>query len=419
MTHARGMASRLRLGLYLFVAEALRALGRNRGRSALSALGISIGIAAVVWVVAIGKAGADRAEAQLQNLGDNLVWVEAGSRNRSGVRTGARSVTTLTLGDAEAIAREIPLIKKVSPNVDGHIQIVYGNRNWATHYRGVTPAYLDIKRWDVARGAAFTAEDDLRATAVCLLGQTVSDELFGSEDPLGKLVRIGTNFFQVAGVLAPKGQAATGQDQDDNVLVPYRTAQRLLRDKGFEYLDDIMCSAVSPEAVALAADEISALMRQRHRITAGRDDDFNIRRPEELIKAQIEASRTLALLLISMASVSLVVGGVGIMNVMLASVVQRTKEIGVRLAVGAPRWAIQVQFLGEAVLLSLAGALLGIALCYGGTFFLVQVLEWSITIPPAAVAFAVVFAACVGVSFGFYPARTAARMDPIAALQHE
>ena len=413
------MLRRLRIATYLFVGEAARALGRHKVRSGLTTLGITIGIAAVVWVVAIGTAGAERAEAQLQNLGDNLVWVEAGSRNKAGVRTGTRGTATLTLGDAEALAREVPLLKSASPNIDGVVHTAFGDRNWQTHWRGVRPNYLDIKRWTVARGAAFTDEDDEQAANVCLIGETVRRELFGAVDPVGQVIRVDVHLLRVVGVLAPKGQTATGNDQDDTLILPYWTAQRRLRGKGIQYLDDVLASAVSPQAVEPAVDQIVAIMRERHHINAGDEDDFNIRHPEELVRAQIAASRTLALLLISVASVSLIVGGVGIMNVMLASVAERTKEIGLRLAVGAPEWAIQVQFLGEAVLLSLAGGVFGVALSFGGAFIFERALEWRLAIPPQAVAVALAFAAGVGIFFGFYPARRGAHLDPIEALRHE
>jgi len=350
--------------------EAIRALSKSKMRSALSAIGITIGIAAVVCVVAIGRAGSLRAELQLQNLGDNLVWVEAGSRHVNGVRTGTHGMTSLTMEDADAILHEVPFIKSVSPQVDGSVLIASGKLNWTTHYRGVTPEFLEIRRWDLAEGIPFTREEVGHVANLVIIGQTVRQQLFGVEEAVGRDARINKQIYRVIGVLAPKGQSATGQDQDDTILMPYTTAQKRLRGKGFSWLDDIMCSAESLTAVKPAVARINELLRERHHIRTGNDDDFNIRRPEDVIKAQITANHTLALFLISVAFISLLVGGIGIMNVMLVSVTERTREIGLRMAVGATTGAIQIQFLGEAVILSLFGGIMGAFIGVAGSFIL-------------------------------------------------
>jgi putative ABC transport system permease protein len=412
------MSGRWQVAVTLVGGQAPRALARHKMRSALAAIGIMIGIAAVVWVVAVGRAGSERAEEQLRDLGDNLVWVEAGSRNVNGLRTGTRGTTTLTLEDAQAIQHEAPFIKAMSPQIDGNILVIYGHNNWTTHYRGVSPDFLGIKRWTVASGASFTDETVALGSNVCVLGETVRQKLFGASDPVGKIIRIGVQPFEVLGVLAARGQSATGQDQDDTILLPYTTAQTKIRGRGAGWVDDVLCSAVSPEAVNPAIDRIFELMRQRHHIATPADDDFNIRRPEEVIKAQLETSRTFALLLVTLASVSLLVGGIGIMNVMLASVSERTKEIGVRLAVGATEWAVQLQFLAEAVFLSLFGGLMGVAVSAAGSWVFERWIGWKMSIPPQALVLAVIFSVSVGVVFGFYPARRAAKLDPIQALHH-
>jgi putative ABC transport system permease protein len=399
--------------------EALRALSRNRLRSALSAIGITIGIAAVVCVVAIGTAGSRRAEQQLQNLGDNLVWVEAGSRNVNGVRSGSHGMNTLTMDDAEAILHEVPFIKSVSPNVDGHVLIASGKLNWTTHYRGVTPEFLAIRRWGLTEGEPFTKEDVKHVANVVLLGQTVRQQLFGIGEAVGQETRINQQIYKVVGVLASKGQSGTGWDQDDTIIMPYTTVQKRLRGKGFSWLDDIMCSAESLEAVSPAVSRITELLRERHHIRPGSDNDFNIRRPDEVIKAQIAANHTLALFLTTVASISLLVGGIGIMNVMLVSVTERTREIGLRMAVGATNAAIQVQFLGEALILSLSGGILGAAVGVAGSFITGHVLGWPMSIPLKALIVAPIVAGGVGIFFGFYPAWRATQLDPIAALRRE
>jgi putative ABC transport system permease protein len=414
-----GFRARFRVLLGLVSLEAMRALRRNKLRSTLTTLGIMIGIAAVVLVVAVGQAGSARAEAELQKLGDNLVWIEAGARNVNGARTGSHGATSLTFEDADAIKREVPLIKRMSPQVDGTVRLIRGNQNWVTRFRGETPDYLEIKKWDLARGASFTDEDVEQAASKILIGRTVREQLFGAVDPVGEVVRIQGQLFEVVGELSPKGQSGDGRDQDDWILLPFTTAEAKLRGQGLKWLDDILCSAVSPEAVNPAIERVIALMRQRHHIAPGQEDDFNIRRPDEVLKAQVEASSSLALLLVSIASVSLLVGGIGIMNVMLASVAQRTREIGVRLAIGARESEVQLQFLGEAVLLSLVGGVGGVLLSLGGAVLFEGILHWPIVVPPSAVALAVVASAGVGVFFGFYPARRAARLDPIVALRHE
>ncbi|MCA1825951.1 MAG: ABC transporter permease [Myxococcales bacterium] len=403
----------------LFCVHAIRSLVRNKLRSVLAAIAIMIGIGAVVCVVAIGRAGSKRAEDALQSLGDNFVWIEAGSRAPSGVRTGSHGTTSLTVEDAQAIARDVPLIKRVTPNVDGRAQVVYGNRNWNTHWRGINQEYFDIRHWPVGRGAPFLEDDVAHVRSIVLLGQTVRQKLFGDEDPIGKVVRINEQLFTVTGVLAIKGQSAMGQDQDDTVILPWTTAQRKLRGKNQYWLDDILCSAAAPEALNPAIADVISLLRQRHHIRPGAEDDFNVRRPDEIIEAQIETSHTLETLLISIAAIALVVGGIGVMNVMLVSVTERTREIGVRLAVGATEKAVQLQFLGEAVMLTLFGGVFGVLLGGAGCFAIARILGWSVSVPPDALVIAPLCSIAVGLFFGFYPARVAARLDPIEALRHE
>lgn len=397
--------------------SAVWSLLRNKLRSSLTILGITIGIAAVICVVAIGKAGQARVEQHLANLGDNFVWIEAGGRAVSGVRTGPRGTKTLTLGDALAIKSQIPLIKNVSPNVDASVQVVYGNQNWFTTFRGVSPAYFDIKRWTVEGGAAFAQDDVDRAADVCVIGRTVRTQLFGVEDPIGKVIRLRSLPCKVIATLAPKGLSLSGQDQDDTILLPYTTAQKKLM--GITWLDDILCSAVSQDVVKLAGQQTAALLRERHHLRPEEVDDFNIRNPEDVIQAQLEASRTLTLLLIAIASISLLVGGIGIMNVMLVSVTERTREIGVRVAVGATEEAIQLQFLGESVMLSLVGGVAGVLLGVAGSYFVGRAFGWPMEMSVEAVLLAALFSIATGVFFGYYPARKASRLDPIEALRYE
>jgi len=399
------------------LASAVWALLRNTMRSLLTVLGITIGIAAVICVVAIGKAGQARVEQQLNNLGDNFVWIEAGGRAVNGVRTGTHGTKTLTLADAAAIKAQVPLIKSVSPNVDASTQIIYGNQNWFTSYRGVSPEYFDIKRWMVDQGAVFSQDDVDRAADVCVIGRTVRDQLFGAANPIGQVIRIRDLPCQVVATLQPKGLSVSGQDQDDTVILPYTTAQRKI--KGIDWLDDILCSAVSQSAVKLAGQQAAALLRDRHHLRPEEDDDFNIRNPEDIIRAQLDASRTLTLLLVAVASISLLVGGIGIMNVMLVSVTERTREIGVRVAVGATDRAIQFQFLGESVLLSLVGGLAGVLLGIASSGVVGRTLGWPMEMSVQAVAVAALFSVAVGVFFGYYPARKASLLDPIEALRYE
>jgi putative ABC transport system permease protein len=386
-------------------------------RSLLTVLGVTIGIAAVICVVAIGKAGQARVEQQLRNLGDNFVWIEAGGRAVNGVRTGTRGTKTLVLADVVAIKSQVPLIKSVSPNVDSSVQVIYGNQNWYTTFRGVSPEYFEIRRWIVERGAIFSEDDVERAAGVCAIGRTVREQLFGVEDPIGKVIRVRDLPCKVIATLQPKGISISGQDQDDTILLPYTTAQKKIM--GITWLDDILCSAVSQDSVKLAGQQAAALLRDRHRLRAGEDDDFNIRNPEDIIQAQLEASRTLSALLIAIASISLIVGGIGIMNVMLVSVTERTREIGVRMAVGATEAAIQIQFLGESVMLSLAGGVLGVLLGVIASVVVGRTLEWPMQLSPAAVVLAAVFSTGVGVVFGYYPARKASLLDPIEAVRYE
>jgi putative ABC transport system permease protein len=403
----------------LFLVESVRALARYKLRTTLTALGSMIGVAAVIWVVAIGRAGTLAAQDGLRKLGDNLVWVEAGSRNVNGVRTGAHGTTSLMPSDAEAIRREIPLVKAVAENVDGSAQVIYGDQNWNTRWRGVSPEYFEVKLWEVTDGSLFTSEQVTAADSVLVIGETVRQQLFGAASPIGKVIRMQGFPFRVIGLFAVKGQSTSGQDQDDVIMMPWTTAQKKLKGRGYEWLDDILCSAVSAEAVDPAVDAIKALMRQRHHIQPGGDDDFNMRRPDEVLNAQIVASQTLEALLVTLAAISLLVGGIGIMNMMLASVAQRTREVGIRMAVGATPRAVQVQFLGEAALLSLIGGVLGVPLSIAGAFLIEPLVGWTLSPPVDIWAIAVSFSAVVGLIFGFFPAWRAARLDPIAALHSD
>ena len=397
--------------------EALQALVRNRVRSLLTMLGIIMGVGSFICVVAVGNAGSSRVETQLSNVGDNLIWVEAGSRARSGVRIGSRGTKTLMEGDSRAVLGQVPGIKSAAPNVDGRIQAIYGNLNWGTQYRGVSPEYFEIRKWEVRLGAAFTQDDMERNAAVCVLGQTVAANLFEDEDPIGKTINIKSVPFKVIGVLQGRGFSATGQDQDDFVVMPLTTAQK--RITGAEWLDDIFFSAASREEIPEVTKRIIGVMRERHHLRAGEDDDFNIRTPEELIRAQLAAANVFTLLLGTAASLSLLVGGIGIMNIMLISVTERTREIGIRLAVGATEQDIQMQFLSEAIVMSLIGGMLGVLAGILGSFLLQNTLHWEMQLSTQIMAIAGLFSAAVGIFFGYYPARKASRLDPIEGLRFE
>jgi putative ABC transport system permease protein len=325
----------------------------------------------------------------------------------------------LTLGDAQAILDEVPEIRGMTPNVDGTTVVASEARNWTTHWRGVSPDYFDIKRWTFAAGSSFLDEDVDRASNVVVLGETVRRELFDDESAIDKIVRIGAVPFRVVGQLAPKGQSGTGADQDDTLILPYTTTMSKIRGGGQLWLDDVLLSARAPEDIAAAASKIKILMRQRHKLGQEQDDDFNIRHPEELIQAQMAAQRTLEVLLVSLAAVSLLVGGIGVMNVMLASVAERTREIGLRLAVGAPDWAIEAQFLVEALLLGTIGGVAGVGASLLGATTIAHLLGWFVPVPPSAVALGVSASVLTGVAFGFWPALRAARLDPIEALRSE
>jgi len=394
-----------------------RTLLRHKLRSALTVLGITIGTGAVICVVAIGQAGSVQIQEQLLNLGDNLVWIEEGGRAVNGIRTGTHSTRTLIPADAVAIQQQIPLLKSCSPQVDAPVPVVYGNQNWTTTYRSGTPEYFDIRRWSVDRGGPFTTEDVDKAAEVAVIGSTVKERLFGDQDPLGKVIRVKDRPFKVIGVLHPKGVSTFGQDQDDTLIMPYTTAQKKI--KGITWVDDIFCSAVTSEASRDAAAQAAVLLRERHHLRAEQDDDFNIRNPEEIIQAQLEASKTFTLFLTSIGAVSLLVGGIGIMNVMLVSVTERTREIGVRMAVGATEGEVRMQFLGEAVMLSLAGGAIGVLLGVGGSFGLGRALKWPMQVSLEAVAIAALLSITVGVFFGYYPAKKASMLDPIQALRYE
>jgi putative ABC transport system permease protein len=405
------------MDLLSVVRVALRALLRNKMRSTLTILGIIIGVGAVICTVAIGQGASRQVQQQISSLGDNLIFISAGSVNRGGVQMGSSATKTLTAADAKAIQQQVPEIKSVSPGVGWAGQVVYQGQNWFTQVRGVSPEYMAIREWPVSDGSNFTERDVDTASNVCLLGQTVVQNLFGDEEPVGKTVRIGSIPFTVIGVLQSKGASTFGQDEDDTVIMPYTTVQKKL--SGIDWLQYIMCSAVSQDATSSAISQISGLLRERHRLRDSQDDDFIIRSAQALAEAQAQSSQVMTLLLASIASVSLLVGGIGIMNIMLVSVTERTREIGVRIAIGATEEDVQLQFLSEAMVLSLMGGAAGVLAGVAGSMAISNMLKWPTSVPLASVVIAVLFSAAVGVFFGYYPARKASRLDPIQALRFE
>ena len=396
---------------------ALRALARNKMRSALTMLGIIIGVAAVIAVVSIGQGAQYLVQQGIQAMGTNAVFIAAGSNRAGGVRQGYGGVKTLTIDDMNAILREIPLIKQAAPAVQSRQQVVYGNQNWNTSITGTAPNYFDIRNWPVQAGSVFSDEEVDLAENVCDIGTTVARILFLDENPVGKTLRIGNLPFRVDGVLESKGQNVTGQDQDDVIFAPYTTVQRKI--SGITWLQFINASAVTQEASLAAVAPITSLLRERHRIRSGDDDDFLIRTQADIADLANQTQSVMTMLLGGIASVSLLVGGIGIMNIMLVSVTERTREIGVRMAVGATEDDVRLQFLVEAVTLSMMGGAIGIVLGLVGSALISNFLTWPTLISGKAIVAAAIFSAAVGIFFGYYPAHKAAQLDPIEALRYE
>ncbi|MBZ5582321.1 MAG: ABC transporter permease [Acidobacteriia bacterium] len=401
---------------------ALRALRVNRLRSALTMLGIIIGVAAVIAMVAVGTGATARIQAQIEAIGSNLIMVSPGSLTTNGIRLGSGATVTLTEDDAKAIAAECPSVSAAVPTVRGNAQVMFGNNNWATSIQGSTPDYLTIREQPVILGNPFTSDDVNSAAKVALLGQTVAQNLFGEADPTGQTIRIKNVPFTVDGVLSPKGQSPTGQDQDDLILIPISTAKRQVtggNQANAGAVGTIMVQAINSTAMGQAQNEVEALLRQRHRMQPGQDDDFTIRNLSEVFAAQESSARVMSILLGAIASVSLIVGGIGIMNIMLVSVTERTREIGLRLAIGAKTRDILSQFLVEAVTLSILGGVVGILAGIGASMLISYFAQWRTLVSPTAIALAFAFSGLVGVFFGYYPARKAALLDPIDALRYE
>jgi putative ABC transport system permease protein len=396
---------------------AFRALRRNKLRSVLTALGIIIGVAAVIAMVGIGNGAKAQVEAQIASLGENVILIFSGSTTSSGIRTGWGNAGTLKIEDAEAIRREIPGVVAVSEEIRSASQVAAGNQNWLTQVLGESADYLDIRQWQLADGASFTPQDVRSANKVCVIGRTTATQVFGNDDPVGQVLRIKNVPFVVTGVLTPKGLSALGSDQDDVVVMPYTSAMK--RVIGGTTLRNINVQIGDARQLPAAQQQIISLLRQRHNIRPGRDDDFTVRGQQEIADMATAQSKTLTVLLGAIAGVSLIVGGIGIMNIMLVSVTERTREIGVRLAVGAHGRDILTQFLIEAVALSSVGGIIGIAFGVGASRVLSVYENWPTLISVSSIILSFLFSAAVGIFFGFYPARKAAALDPIEALRYE
>jgi putative ABC transport system permease protein len=398
---------------------ALRALARNKMRSVLTMLGIIIGVGAVIAMVGIGQGASASIQSQISQLGDNMLYVSAGSSNTGGTRGGSGSSTTLSVEDIQAIELEIPSVRAASPNIRASGQLVFGNQNWvaSSGILGVSEKFPEIRLWQVESGEFFT-ENDVRTSArVAVLGKTVADNLFSGMDPIGQTLRVRNLPFRVIGVLAPKGQSQFGQDQDDTVLIPYTAAQKKLL--SITHVPMAMVSAVSADATFTAERQITELLRQRHRLAPNEENDFTVRNLTDIAEAATASSSIMTNLLASIAGVSLLVGGIGIMNIMLVSVTERTREIGVRMAIGARSGVIRRQFLIESITISLVGGIIGALLGVAASIAISSMLEWPTLISPASILISIVFSAVVGIGFGYYPARKAASLDPIEALRYE
>jgi putative ABC transport system permease protein len=401
----------------VIIKAAFRALRRNKMRTALTMLGIIIGVGAVIAMVGIGKGASAQVQARIAALGQNVIQVFSGSISRSGVHSGFGGAGTLTVEDALAMEREIPGVIAVSPEVRSGAQIMAGANNWSTSILGESIGYLAIRQWDLADGTMFSDLDTRAAAKVCILGKTTADNLFPEGDPVGKIIRIRNVPVKVLGVLRRKGASMFGSDQDDVVIVPYTTCMK--RFAGVTMLRSILVQAASADQITQVQTAIGDLLRQRHRIQQGADDDFILRNQQEIAETMSATTEVMTALLAAIASVSLLVGGIGIMNIMLVSVTERTREIGIRMAVGARGRDILLQFLIEAVALSSTGGLLGILLGVGGARLITMVKEWPTLVSANSIVIAFAFSAAVGVFFGFYPARKASQLDPIDALRYE
>jgi putative ABC transport system permease protein len=409
------------LNLYQTLRLAIVAIGRNMTRSFLTALGIIIGVAAVIAMVAIGQGAKSQIEAQFAAMGTNLLIVLPGSTNTGGVRAGTGSLPSLTWEDLKAIQTQVPSVMAAAPSLRTSATVLSEGQNWTTQVTGTTPDYFIIRNWPMAKGTSISTSDVDTGTKVIILGQTVVDKLFGQNaDPIGESVQIKGVPFVVVGVASVKGQSAQGQDYDDAVFIPSSTFMAKIQGGLMAYISgQIMVAAIASDATKRAQDEITALLRDRHRLRQGVDDDFSIRNLAELASAQQEGTRTMLTLLASVAAVSLLVGGIGIMNIMLVSVTERTREIGLRIAIGAKRANILAQFLVESLVLSVVGGLLGIAAGVSFATILAARFGWPVLIQPEIIGISVAFSAFVGIVFGLYPARKASLLDPIEALRYE
>ena len=407
------------MNLLMIIRVAFRALVRNKMRAALTMLGIIIGVSAVIAMVSIGQGASASVQAQIESIGTNLLFVSAGAQNVGGVRsgTGDSGTNTLTVEDLEAIKREVPSVSMVTPSINARSQLVAGNMNWNTSLLGVSDQYPEIRKWSVQTGAFFTDSDVRTAARVIVIGQTIADNLFPGMDAVGQTLRVANLPFRVVGVMAPKGQDPQGRDQDDTAFAPYTTVQKKVL--GNTTVRIAYVSAVSQDATYTAQSQIGELLRQRHKLTANEPDDFTVRNMTDVAEAANETSKTMTILLACIAGVSLLVGGIGIMNIMLVSVTERTREIGIRMAIGARSSAVRSQFLIESIVLSLTGGTVGILLGIALSLAIPAMLGWPTLVSMMAIVGSVVFSVAVGVFFGYYPARKAAALDPIEALRYE
>jgi len=397
-----------------------RALWVNKMRSALTMLGIIIGVAAVIAMVAVGTGASKKIAEQISSMGSNLLIILPGTTTAGGVRMGAGTQPTLSMGDSDAILKECSAVSEVAPILNGVAQVVFGHLNWSTAVVGTTPGMLVVRDWELRSGRPFTQQDVKSATKVCLLGQTVVDNLFGDQNPVGQTIRIKNLPFSVVGVLTPKGQSAQGQDQDDTILIPVTTAQKKLFGAQFPgMVRIIMVKAKSAEDLSAAEKQINELIRQRHHIGQKQDSDFSVRNLTQIMQAQEQSTRVMTLLLGAIASVSLLVGGIGIMNIMLVSVTERTREIGIRMAIGAKTWDIRLQFIIEALTLSLIGGVIGIITGVSTAVVLSSVSGWPTVVSILSILLAFSFSGFIGIFFGFYPAYKASLLNPIDALRYE